>query len=326
MILAGDAGGTKVRLALFDHQNGELVQGETRTYASAEHGGINLIISEFVRATAVDISAAVIGVPGPIIKGVAQATNLPWRVSAIDLVAEFGFPKFRLVNDLVATSASLPHLTQAHLVTLNRGEPQEEAEVYAIVAPGTGLGQGFLSRREGRNIPLASEGGHATFAPNSELEAALLHYLLERYRHVSAERVLSGPGLVNIYNFLRATGRASEPPALHERIQQSSDGAAVISQAALSDEFEICVQTLNIFCATLGSHASNMVLTLMATGGVYFGGGIPPKILPKLRDGTVMAAFKSKGRLSDLVAKTPVHVIIDDQTPLLGAASIAAGL
>ena len=326
MILAGDAGGTKVRLALFDQQNGKLAQGRTQTYASADYAGINLIVSEFVNAGAADISAAVIGVPGPIIKGVARATNLPWRASAIDIVAEFGFPKFRLVNDLVATSASLPHLTQTHLVTLNAGEPSEDAEVFTIVAPGTGLGQGFLSRREGRNIPLASEGGHATFAPSSKIEMALSQHLMERFGHVSAERVLSGPGLINIYNFLKVTGRASEPPALRDRLQQEPDEAAVITQAAMAGEFEICEQTLDIFCAALGSHASSMVLTLMATGGVYIGGGIPPKILPKLQDGTVMAAFQKKGRLSEMVAKTPVHVIIDDHTPLLGAASIAAGL
>lgn len=322
MILAGDIGGTKARLALYRVVHNQLVRESTATFAVREHGSLEEVAAAFLARQQARVSQVCIGVPGPVVQGRSQAVNLPWLLDEQSLKQALGLEKVRLVNDLFATAASIPLLTADDLITLHPGEAPGPEATYAVLAPGTGLGQGFYSSRAG---VLPSEGGHADFAPTSEIEIELLRFLRSRLQRVSYERVLSGPGLVNIYEFLRETGRAVEPPELRDRMQRD-DPAAVIATAGQANEFPICAQALDLFAAALGAQAGNLVLHLLATGGVYLGGGVSMKIANKLRDGTVVKSYLNKGRLSDLVKKTPLYIIRDDHAALLGAASLARTL
>ncbi|MDZ7268343.1 MAG: glucokinase [candidate division KSB1 bacterium] len=322
MILAGDIGGTKARLAWYRFEHGSLVRENTATFAVRDYASLAEVVAAFVTRFPARAARACLGVPGPVIQGRAQAANLPWQLDEQQLQKALGLTHVKLVNDLFATAAAIPLLTAGDLITLNPGEAPAGEATYAVLAPGTGLGQGFYHSRAG---VLPSEGGHVDFAPTTEIEIELLRFLRTRFPRVSFERVLSGPGLVNIYEFLRETGRAPEPPKLRQRLQ-CEDPAAVIATAGLADEFPICAQALDLFAAILGAQAGNLVLTLLATGGVYLGGGVSMKIARKLQDGTVLKAFLNKGRLSDLVKKTPLHIIRDDQVALRGAAALAARL
>ncbi|MCG3154166.1 MAG: Glucokinase [bacterium] len=322
MILAGDVGGTKARLALYRIVHNQLVRESTATFAVREHGSLEEVAAAFVARQQARVAQVCIGVPGPVVQGRSRAVNLPWLLDEQSLKQALRLEGVKLVNDLFATAASIPLLAAEDLITLHPGEAPGPEATYAVLAPGTGLGQGFYSSRAG---VLPSEGGHADFAPTNEIEIELLRFLRTRLRRVSYERVLSGPGLVNIYEFLRETGRAAEPPELRERMQRD-DPAAVIATAGQANEFPICAQALDLFAAILGAQAGNLVLHLLATGGVYLGGGVSMKIANKLRDGTVVKSFLNKGRLSDLVKKTPLHIIRDDHAALLGAASLARNL
>ncbi|MGH7596894.1 MAG: glucokinase [bacterium] len=325
MILAGDTGGTKTRLALYEEQPGKLVRRQTETFASADFPSLEEIIRTFLSKNHTSVKKACFGVPGPIVAGRAQSTNLPWLTDEAHITRTLGIASVKLVNDLVATTSSIPFLNADDLLTVHQGLPAGRETTFGVLAPGTGLGQAFLYKQGGQFIALPSEGGHADFAPNNEIEIALLKYLLAKFRRVSYERVLCGPGLVNIYNFLKDTGVAAEPPELSERFVDD-DPAAVISTSGQSGEFAICVQALDIFASILGAQAGNLVLTMLATGGIYLGGGIPPKISQKLMDGTAVAAYANKGRLSDFVKATPLYVIRDDHAALLGSAYLASML
>lgn len=331
MILAGDIGGTKTRLALYstEHSKSAGVVFSTvamQQYRSADAPGLSAIVKQFLSDKHPSISAACFGIPGPVVDGVVRTPNLPWLLSERELSSELGIKKINLVNDLVATTASVPHLTSEGLITIHPGSTQCVGGTCAVLAPGTGTGQGYLCQVGGRYIPLASEGGHTNFAPTTEIEDDLLVYLRRKIKgRVSVERVLCGPGLVNIYEFLKHTGVAKEPEALSRRFG-STDAAAVISAAGLADEFEICIKALDIFAHILGSYAGDLVLTYMATGGLYLGGGVPPKIAPKLLTGTLLSGYLNKGRLTDVVKSTPLHIIKDDHAALVGARSIAASL
>jgi glucokinase len=264
-----------------------------------------------------------------VIDGVAQITNLPWTVNEKEIVEAVGTSRIRLVNDLVATTAALPHFQPEDLLVVHegRGHQQSGKASCAVLAPGTGLGQAILywDPETLRYTVHASEGGHADLAPCNEIEIELLRYLQGKYNRVSYERVLSGPGLVNIYSFLKEEKYAAEPEDLRKRMQ-NGDPAAVISKAGLAGEFDICVKALDIFAAFLGAQAGNLVITLLATGGVYLGGGIPPKIHRKLCDGTLQKAYLNKGRLVNLVRSTPIYIIKDDHAALLGAAHLAESM
>jgi glucokinase len=233
------------------------------------------------------------------------------------------------VNDLAATVASLPHLTPDQVETLHDGIPNgPDPDVYGIVAPGTGLGEAVLLRNRSGTppyIPISSEGGHGDLAPTNEEQIALVTYLLKKFKRVSLERVLCGPGLVNIYEFLRDEKRAAEPPEMKERLREG-DKAATISKSGLDEEFEITTRALDIFAELLGTEAGNMMLRVLAFGGVYLGGGIPPRIIPKLRDGSVLRGYFNKGRLTETVRSAPLRVVMDDHAALIGAAAIASAL
>lgn len=325
MILAGDVGGTKARLALYQFQDGSFARQHTETFNSAEFAGLEEVVQTFLRKHNASVSKVCIGIPAPIVDGKARPANLAWELDEARLAAMLGFYAVRLVNDLVATTAAIPFLSAEDLIVLNRGEITGKEKIYGVLAPGTGLGEGFLIRGPKQNEVIASEGGHVDFAPTNETEIALLQYLQARHEHVSYERVLSGPGLINIYHFLKDTRRAFEPLALAERMQEENQ-AGVISSAALNHEFDLCVQALDIFVSVLGAQAGNMVLTVWATGGIYLGGGVSPKILPKLLDGSVVASYLNKGRVASFVKKTPLYVIRDDHAALLGAAYLASTL
>jgi glucokinase len=326
LILAGDIGGTKARFALYSKKHELFSRQQTETYSSSDFSSLEEIARNFLNKHNESVNTACFGVPGPVVNGCAQTTNLPWQLREDQIARSLDLNAVKLVNDLTAVAAAIPHFSSEDLFTLHEGvKTQSKNNIFAVLAPGTGLGQGFLRDMSGVQHVLASEGGHNDFSPTTELEIELLRYLRSKFKRVSYERVLSGPGLVNIYTFLKETSYGPEPPELNKLLQEG-DPAAIISGAGQSGEYEICVKALDIFASVLGAQAGNLVLTLIATGGIYLGGGIPPKICKKLADGTAVKAYLNKGRLSYLVKKTPLHVIRDDYAALLGAASIAAKL
>lgn len=325
MILAGDVGGTKARLALYQFQDGSFARQHTQTFNSADFSGVEEVVQTFLRKHNARVSKVCIGIPAPIVEGKARPANLAWELDEARLANMLGINAVRLVNDLVATTAAVPFLSEEDLIVLHRGELTGKEKIYGVLAPGTGLGEGFLIRGPNQNEVISSEGGHVDFAPTNDTEIALLQYLQKQHQHVSYERVLSGPGLIGIYNFLKDTGREVQPAELTARMRTENQ-AAVISQAALAHEFEICVRALDIFVSVLGAQAGNMVLTVWATGGIYIGGGMPPKILPKLADGSILTSYLNKGRVTNFVQKTPLYVIRDDHAALLGAAYLASTL
>jgi glucokinase len=322
MILAGDIGGTSTRLAVFEVRNNALRTVVERTYPSREHAGLREIVSRFVAEHRPDIEHASFGIAGPVVVGRVKTPNLPWVIDAQDLADELGLAAIGLLNDLEANAYGVAALAASDLVTLNAGAPGAAGNA-AVIAAGTGLGEAGLYWDGKRHRPFAAEGGHADFAPRNALEIELLRYLLQTHEHVSYERVLSGPGLHNIYKFLRDTGNAKERAAVVEDMR-SRDPSAVISKAALEGSCELCVRALNLFVAIYGAAAGNLALKIMASAGVYIGGGIAPKIVAKLKGPAFMDAFTAKGRLKPVCESIPVRVILNPKTALLGTARYAA--
>ncbi len=322
MILAGDIGGTLTRLAFFQMtaRYPELVV--KKIYPSGQYASLAELAGRFVAEYGHSVEYAAFGIPGPVQKGHAKTTNLPWIVDAAALARQLGLPEVGLLNDLEANACGLAALGARDFLVLNEGLPGAGGNA-AIIAAGTGLGEAGLYWDGARHHPFASEGGHADFAPRNEMEMDLLHYLFEKYRHISYERVLSGSGLHNIYMFLRDTGRGKESPQLADAMRQQ-DPPAVITQAALEGGSELCRQALDLFIALYGAEAGNLALKFMATGGVYLGGGIAPRIIQKLQGPGFMEAFTAKGRMRQVLEGIPVRVITNPDTPLLGAALYAA--
>jgi glucokinase len=334
IILTGDAGGTRTRLALYKHpewkSNGAHEPLAHAVVPSDCAATLEDIVRGFLERNEVAerVDAACIGVPGPVVRGSVRATNLPWFIEEKSFGEKLGIPKVRLVNDHAATAAALPLLGPEDLITLHPGREDRERRVFAVLAPGTGLGQAYsVLGPDGRYHPLPSEGGHVEFAPKDDLEVELLNYLREKLRkRVSVERVLSGPGIMNIYSFLRDRSYYDEPDELRQELAIASTPAAVVSANGLSGSYPICVKALDVFAQLLGSQAGDMVLVYLSTGGVFLGGGIPPKLAGKLQEGATAEAYLRKGRLSALVEMTPLYIITYEHAPLLGAAAIAAGL
>jgi glucokinase len=330
MLIAGDVGGTKARIGLFERRNAKLELVVSERYVSREFDNLETIVKLFLEQHSGEASgpleAACFGLPGPVIAGRVKVTNLPWEVVALDLVAALNIPKVKLVNDLVSTAAAIPTFGAESLVPVyaGKGTPQTPGTC-AVVAPGTGLGHALIHRDEESTTFLASEGGHANFAPMSETEIDLWRYLHAKFGQVSVERVLCGPGLVNIYSFLRDSGRAEEPVELAARFTEE-DAAGVVASAALAGTHNIAVVALDMFCRILGAHSSNILLTSLATGGVYLGGGIPPKIVPALLKGPFLEGYLDKNKCREQVQSTPVFIIKDDYASLYGAAAIAGAL
>jgi len=322
MILAGDIGGTKTRLALFAPGPGRSDPVSERTYSSQEYPGLEVIAREFVRATGAAIESACFGVAGPVKEGRSSTTNLAWVVDARNLARDLRLPRVALLNDLEASAFGLEALRTDEVVVLQEGIPGAAGN-QALIAAGTGLGEAALYWDGRRHRVFATEGGHAGFAPADETQIELLRYLVRRFEPVSWERVLSGPGLVNIYSFLRDSGRGEEPSWLADEIS-AGEPAAVISAAALSGRSALCSEALDLFVALYGAESGNLALKIMATGGVFIGGGIAPKILARLRGPGFVRAFVAKGRMRPLLEAMPVRAILNDRLALLGAARYAA--
>ena len=321
LILAGDIGGTKTNLGLFRRGKKRPVLKVLETYPSGAAPSLEHIVKSFLGKHQVRISKACFGIAGPVIGGRVKTTNLPWDVSEARMQRQLQFSHVSLINDLTATALAVPFLSRKELFPLNKARGRKGQNI-AIIAPGTGLGTGFLIPWEGKHIPISSEGGHVDFAPNSKIEVELWEYLSKEYGHVSIERILSGPGLVKIYSWLKDSGRYREPAWLTNRIKEM-EAAAAISEVGLADGHPLCVEALNVFVSVLGAAAGNLALTAMTTGGVYLGGGIPPKILPKLQEPLFIQAYKNKGRFTKLLEKIPVKVILNPKAALLGAAQWA---
>lgn len=325
-ILAGDIGGTKTLLALSE---GGMRPAEIRRYENKRYGSLREIVGEFLADHPEErrvIDRACFGVAGPVVKNRVHATNLPWVIDGVQLVEALGIPRVALINDFHAVGAGIHELAPDELVTLNEGASDPEGPI-AVLGAGTGLGEGFMVKEPGmaRHLIVATEGGHTDFGPRNEQEIELLRFLLRRHQRVSYERILSGAGLVALYEFFRETGLAPEDPAVAARMQ-AEDPAAVVSSLGLEGRDPLCKQALNLFVSLYGAEAGNLALKVLATGGVYLAGGIAPKIIDRLRGGTFIGAFTAKGRLSPLVAKMPVHVVMNANVGLLGSIAHARNL
>lgn len=320
-ILAGDIGGTKTHLAVFSSTRGVHASLAEATFASRDYPSLGAIVREFLSRIETKVDRAGFGVAGPVVRGKATITNLPWVMDEETLARELGLSSVDLFNDLQAIAAAVPHLGAGDLHPLNRGRAAAGAAI-AVIAPGTGLGEAYLVWDGARYRAYPSEGGHADFAPADARQAGLLAYLRERFEHVSFERVCSGMGFPNIFAFLKQSGGAEEPQWLAERLAASEDPMPVIVEAALdaTRPCGLCRAALEMFVSILGAEAGNLALKVMATGGVYLGGGIPPRILPALQAGLFLKAFRGKGRMTALMNNIPIHVILNPKAALLGAA------
>lgn len=323
MILAGDVGGTKTVLALFEERRGQLTLARDVTRPSREFPSLEAIVRDFLDGgPRPDVAAACFGVAGAVIDGHCVTTNLPWTLDEKVLSHAIPTPRVKLLNDLEAAAWGVMRLPAAELATLQAGTPRKGNMV--LIAAGTGLGEALIVGDGAHHQVIASEGGHADFAPRTERETELLGYLRREFGHVSYERVLSGPGLFNIYRFLLDTSGLAEPPWLKDRLA-SGDRSAVISEVGLGGGHPLCVEALELFASIYGAEAGNLALKALAVGGVYVGGGIAPKIRAKLSDGRFVAAFRDKGRFAGLMESIPVHLALNPRAPLLGAALVAAG-
>jgi glucokinase len=319
-VLAGDIGGTNARLAVVRIERRTIAVEEMRGYASREFPGLAPIVRDFLARVGNGLDRACFGIACPVVEGECETPNLPWTVSARRLAVEIGIPRTRVINDLDAIAFGIERLGTGDLVTLQEGVPAEHG-VIGLIGAGTGLGQAFLAWDGARYRTYASEGGHASFAARTALEWELQRDLEARYGHVSCERILSGPGLVNIYRFLASREDAREHPTVHQDVER--DGAAAISRHALAATDPLCGTALDIFASAYGAQAGNVALHVLATGGMYVVGGIAPAIVEKLRDGTFISAFRDKGRMEDLLARIPVHVVMNGNVGLFGAAVAA---
>ena len=324
MILAGDIGGTHARLAFFDVENGAFRVVAASVYPSRDYSGLDQIAVKFVESSGVHADAACFGIAGPVRNGRVEASNLPWIVDSARLANQLQIKNTVLINDLEANAWGISALLPEDVVALNQVKGTAVGN-QAVISAGTGLGQAGMYWDGAQHHVFACEGGHSDFAPRNELETDLLRYLHGKFGHVSYERVVSGPGLVNVFHFLRDTGRGVEPAWLTEEINQT-DPAAAISHAAMEGKCPLCEHAVDLFVSIFGAEAGNLALKLMATGGIYLGGGIAPKILPKLASPLFMQSFIAKGRMQPLMESMPVRVITNDKTALLGAARRAVAM
>jgi glucokinase len=322
MILAGDIGGTNARLAYFQPQNGHLRLVSERVFPSRQHSEFGEIVVEFLDDFGTRPEAACFGIAGPVRNGRVETSNLPWVIEQSRLAKQIHLPATLLINDLEASAWGIGALSASDLVPLNtvRGPAIGNQ---GVIAPGTGLGEAGLFWDSKIHQVFACEGGHSDFAPQNDLQIELLRSLKSRFGHVSYERVLSGPGLVNVYEFLRDTGLANESPEMAAQMK-AGDPAAAISSAAVDGSSELAQKALDIWISVYGAEASNLALKVMATGGLFLAGGISPKILNKLKCPLFMESFLYKGRLRPLVEAIPVHVVTNEKAGLLGAARCAA--
>ncbi len=324
-ILAGDIGGTKTNLAILravvEKGHEDLLIERNERYSSGAYPSLNAIIREFLGDEPVHLACAGFGVPGPVKDGRVKATNLNWGVDAAEIAADLKIHTVQVLNDLAANAYGISELRPSDFAVIQDGDPQAVGN-RCVVSPGTGLGEAGLFWDGKKHLVWACEGGHTDFAPRSEVENGLLEYLQKHYGHVSVERIVSGMGILNIYNFLRDSGRGKELPQVKEAMQENDPGK-VISEFAKSGKCRMCKETLEIFVSCLGAETGNMALKSMSLGGVYLGGGIPTKMLDDIKGVGFLHSFNSKGRLQSLMESIPIKVILNDQAALLGAARYA---
>lgn len=319
MLIAGDIGGTKTLLALYDREGGPRKPIAQAEFHSPEYSTLDDVVRAFIKQTQHPVEAACFDVAGPVIGGRAHLTNLPWVLDERLMQQALGLKRVTLLNDLKAVAYAVPHLLPEEVQTIAEGRAEQQGPL-AVIAPGTGLGEAFLIWDGTTYIACSSEGGHADFGPNNKIQAALWEYVAERYGHVAYERVCSGSGLPNIYDFLRDSGYAPESEGFAAKLALAPDRTPIIVRAVSeTPRNALCAATIGLFADILGAETGNLALKVLATGGVYVGGGIPPRILPHLQDGRFMRAFVEKGRFAELLGKIPVKVITT-QAALLGAA------
>ncbi|MHB8381017.1 MAG: glucokinase [Candidatus Binataceae bacterium] len=322
MILAGDIGGTHARVAIFDLGDGKLHRVHERVYLTHAYPNLEAVVRVFLDQHKVAPTAACFGVAGPVIDNRAQMSNAGWTIDGASLAREAGVKHASVINDLVANAYGVATLEPSDFLTLNEGTPSPQGNA-GVISAGTGLGEAGLFFDGQRLRPFATEGGHAEFAPADDLQIELLRFLRAEFKRVSVERVLSGAGLYNIYRFLRDTRRGEEPQWLTQELS-GADAPAVITRAAMAKRSPLCDAALELFVSVYGAEAGNLALRLMASGGIYLGGGIAVKIAPRLADGAFVRAFANKGRMSEIVRQIPARVILNDSTALIGAARAAA--
>jgi len=323
MILAGDIGGTNSRLAAFETEGSRLQCVVEKVYPSKEHNGLPEIVADFVKTEGIPAQSACFGVAGPVRGGRSKISNLPWVIDSHELATQLRLRTVGLINDLEALAYGLEMLESKDLVTISEGATDADGNM-AVISAGSGLGEAGLYWDGFRHHPFACEGGHTEFAPKNDVEVELLQYLMKKYghQHVSYERILSGPGVQNVYEFLRDTGKEEETAWLKDQLAGARDVPALISELALGHKAQICDRTLSIFVSIFGSEAGNCALKFMGTGGVYVA-GIAGKIVPKLKEGGFMESFLDKGRMRPLLEGVPVKIVLNDDSGLIGAARFA---
>jgi len=320
MLIAGDIGGTKTDLAIYSSESGPHVPLAQTEVHSADYPSLQAMVAEFVAQAKISVEFGSFDVAGPVINGRVKTTNLPWVMEESALAKDLNLKSVHLMNDLEAVARAVPILRPEDVRTLNQGEPVPHGPI-AVIAPGTGLGESFLTWDGAQYVAHSSEGGHADFAPTDKRQIHLLEYLLQRFDHVSAERVCSGIGVPNIYEYLRDVERIPERPEVAELVASASDRTKVIVNAALDAQSpsELCRTTVDILVSAMASEASNLALKVLATGGVYLAGGVAVHLVGVLQEPRFMQTFIQKGRFRDLMARIPVHVITA-RAALLGAA------
>jgi glucokinase len=326
MLIAGDIGGTKTRLALVSPEAGPRQFVAEQEFHSADFNGLQPVVEAFLAKTGVRPTSACFDVAGPVIDGQARMTNLAWDLNEAELCRGLGLARVTLLNDLNAVAHAIPHLKSEQLVDINPGKAKLHGAI-AVMAPGTGLGEAFLIWSGTAYVACPSEGGHRDFAPADEVQAGLWSYLTDRFRHVAYERVAAGIGVQNVYDYVRSCDPSSESPAFAAALQAAIDRAPLIIDAALQnpDNNPLAAQALLIIIDVWGAEAGNLALTVLATGGVYLAGGLPPRVLPQLQDGSFLRAFCAKGRFANLLRDVPIKVVIINAA-LLGAAIVGLEL
>jgi glucokinase len=324
MILAGDVGGTKTDLSLFERVDGRLIERRTHRFESKAYPDLVSVLKDFLPEGVGAVESAGFGVPGPVVDGRCEATNLSWVVDVRNLASALGDRHVTLVNDLVATAAGVLDLPSDRLVTILEGKPHPSA-TRAVIAPGTGLGESVLYWDGSGYHAVPSEGGHADFAARNEEELALVAYLLGRFARVSVERVLAGPGITHLYEFLRDTKRVHVPPEVDLEIQRAPDSNAAIPRLALEKHEPVCVRALDLWMSIFGAETGNLALRSVAEGGVYLAGGIVGRLVEPIRRGPFSSAFLAKTPLDDFIRDVPVRLVTEPRAALLGAARLAAG-
>jgi glucokinase len=319
MILAGEIGATRTRLAAFETEGTRMQLVTEKIYMSQEHPGVPQMIADFVLTEGIPVHTACFGVAGPVRGGRSKISNLDWTIDAAELARQLQLSSVGLINDLEAYAYGIDALESKDFVTLAEGSEEAEGN-RAVISARTGLGVAGLYWDGHRHHPFPAEGGHASFAPRNELEIELLNYLFKKHGHVSCERVLSGPGIKNIYDFLRDEGKGEEPDWLKHEMTAARDQPALISKHALDGKSHLCELTLDVFVGVYGSETGNCALKYMTTGGIFVGGSIAAKILPKMKGAMFMQSFLDKGRMETLLRDMPVKIVLNDDSGILGAA------